>query len=250
MRKLAWALPLYSRDRADRAVSEDRAVRRLVETWEGENFTFFTSGSGLLDREHTAAVDMLYALTNCTSETGTRRMDRMRELAMKAMKKSGNRFYDNMQKMTHAHLKLKDTVSLDCDDNHVQELQDIMIWEHIELYFRFYAKEIEKPKKRSKRTTNYDIVQTLIKDKHVKFILDTIFLHFYIEACYEEVERRIESAEASEYWDDDSNQSRVEEWTHRYEMMDFAMESWEEGCDYAINNWTDLDQHEFMEIEH
>ena len=27
------------------------------------------------------------------------------------------------------------------------------------------------------------------------------------------------------------------------------MESWEEGCDYAINNWTDLDQHEFMEIE-
>ena len=60
---------------------------------------------------------------------------------------------------------------------------------------------------------------------------------------------RIESAEASEYWDDDSNQSRVEEWTHRYEMMDFAMESWEEGCDYAINNWTDLDQHEFMEIE-
>ena len=59
----------------------------------------------------------------------------------------------------------------------------------------------------------------------------------------------IESAEASEYWDDDSNQSRVEEWTHRYEMMDFAMQSWEEGCDYAINNWTDLDQHEFMEIE-
>ena len=176
-------------------------------------------------------------------------MDRMRELAMKAMKKSGNRFYDNMQKMTHAHLKLKDTVSLDCEDEHVQELQDSMIWEHIELYFRFYAKEIEKPKKRSKRTTNYDIVQTLIKDKHVKLILDSIFLHFYTEACYEEVERRIESAEASEYWDDDSNQSRVEEWTHRYEMMDFAMESWEEACDYAINNWTDLDQHEFMEIE-
>ena len=36
----------------------------------------------------------------------------MRELAIKAMKKSGNRFYDNMQKMTHAHLKLKDTISL------------------------------------------------------------------------------------------------------------------------------------------
>ena len=57
-----------------------------------------------------------------------------------------------------------------------QELQDSMIWEHIELYFRFYAKEIEKPKKRSKRTTNYAIVQTLIKDDHVKLILDTIFL--------------------------------------------------------------------------
>ena len=70
-----------------------------------------------------------------------------------------------------------------------------------------------------------------------------------LEACYEEVERRIESAEASEYWDDELNQSRVEEWTHRYEMMDFAMESWEEACDYAINNWTDLNQHEFMEIE-
>ena len=130
-----------------------------------------------------------------------------------------------------------------------QELQDSMIWEHIELYFRFYAKEIEKPKKRSKRTTNYAIVQTLIKDDHVKLILDTIFLHFYIEACYEEVERRIESAEASEYWDDELNQSRVEEWTHRYKMMDFDMASCEEACDYAINNWTDLDQHEFMEIE-
>ena len=80
-------------------------------------------------------------------------------------------------------------------------------------------------KPRRKRTTNYDIVQTFIKDDHVKFILDTIFLHFYIEACYEEVERRIESAEASEYWDDVSNQSRVEEWTHCYEMMDFAMQS-------------------------
>ena len=113
----------------------------------------------------------------------------------------------------------------------------------------FHRTKHPPTKKRSKRTTNYDIVQTFIKDDHVKFILDTIFLHFYIEACYEEVERRIESAEASEYWDDDSNQSCVEEWTHRYEMMDFAMESWEEACDYAINNWTDLDQHEFMEIE-
>ena len=32
-------------------------------------------------------------------------------------------------------------------------------------------------------------------------------------------------------------------------MMDSAMASWEEASDYAINNWTDLDQHEFMEIE-
>ena len=31
--------------------------------------------------------------------------------------------------------------------------------------------------------------------------------------------------------------------------LDFAMESWEAACDYAINNWTDFDQHEFMEIE-
>ena len=79
-------------------------------------------------------------------------------------------------------------------------------------------------------------------------VLDTIFLHLYIEACGEEVERRIESAEASEYWNDDSNQSRVEEWTLRYEEIDSAILSWEEASDYAINNWTDLDQHEFMEI--
>ena len=32
-------------------------------------------------------------------------------------------------------------------------------------------------------------------------------------------------------------------------MIDFAMASWEEACDYAIKNWTDLDQHEFMEID-
>ena len=50
------------------------------------------------------------------------------------------------------HLKFKDTVSLDCEDKHVQELQDVIIREYIELYFRFYLCQLTVPTKQGDRS--------------------------------------------------------------------------------------------------
>ena len=42
--------------------------------------------------------------------------------------------------------------SLDCEDRHVQELQDVIIREYIELYFRFYLCQLTVPNKQGDRS--------------------------------------------------------------------------------------------------
>lgn len=177
--------------------------------------------------------------------------DQLMGLARAAINKSGNLFWKTLTTRTEKILNFSgDAIVLqDFDDE-----EDVCTSDNLILLARYYAGEISKPKKRSRRRTLYDLVMDIISNAAASKALDVIFLAAYMEVAQEECEARASKAEetmpfwAQEYADEDP----AEMWTHRAEAIDIAKESWENAAQFAKEKDWDAfaaSLSELMEIE-
>ena len=161
-------------------------------------------------------------------------------LAQKAIKHSGNRFWSAVVKHTTA--LLEDIVaepSVGTED--FESADGVCTSDNLLLLARYYAGEIQKPKKKRMRTaeTNWDKVQKILSNRPARIALTSIFLAIYMEAAMEECEVRSAKAEAAEHWSNDyAEVDRAEMWTTRQEAIDLVKSSWEECAEAAMTkNW-------------
>lgn len=153
--------------------------------------------------------------------------------AQQTVKNSGTRFWGAVIKRTRAFLEdIVADPSLGAED--FEAAEDVCTSDHLLLLARHFGGEIQKPKKKRKRETNWDKVQKILANRPARIILTSIFLSTYLEVAMEECEDRAVKAEDSEHWSNDySDVDRMEMWQTRHETIDVIKSSWEEAAEAA-----------------
>ena len=159
--------------------------------------------------------------------------DRVQELAVRAMKKSGNQFFQTLQKRVTAYIELLVAESVDADA--MDDAKDQCTPENVVLLARHYAGDIAQPKKRKRGVpTNAEKVKTLLSKAPVRLVLEVIVLSAHLEAAQNECNQREANAGESEHWARDyADMDPADMWAQRNEAIDLVKSSWDEAAEAA-----------------
>lgn len=163
--------------------------------------------------------------------------NRLSELARKTLDKSGDLFYQAVVSRTNDFLE---RTALKAED--FQAAESMCTSDNLILLSRYYAGEIIKPKKRTRRHTLYDQVMQILygSDDAVVQTLNIIFLAALVEEAHDECETRA----SEEFWaqlDAYENPADADMWTRRADAMFLAMESWDTAAEAAKEkDWKSL----------
>lgn len=157
--------------------------------------------------------------------------NRLSELARKTLDKSGDLFYQAVVSRTNDFLE---RTTLKAED--FQAAESMCTSDNLILLSRYYAGEIIRPKKQTRRHTLFNqVMEILYSDDAVVQTLNIIFLAALVEEAHDECETR-----ASKF-DADENPADADMWTGRADAMFLAMESWDTAAEAAKEkDWKSL----------
>jgi hypothetical protein len=162
--------------------------------------------------------------------------NRLSELARKTLDKSGDLFYQAVVSRTNDFLE---RTALKAED--FQAAESMCTSDNLILLSRYYAGEIIRPKKQTRRHTLFNqVMEILYSDDAVVQTLNIIFLAALVEEAHDECETRA----SEEFWakfDADENPADADMWTRRADAMFLAMESWDTAAEAAKEkDWKSL----------
>ena len=156
--------------------------------------------------------------------------DRVKELAVKAVKRSNNQFFGTVQRKTAAFIDAVTKESV--DEEALEDVADVLTPENLVLVARLHAGEILKSKRKRGPETLHDKATKLLKKDAVRQVFDVIFLTALLTAAQEECEtRELEAEEKEDFWADDL--AEPVDWSTRAEAIDTVKGSWEEASEAA-----------------
>lgn len=157
--------------------------------------------------------------------------DQVMELARAAINKSGNQFFQTLITRTQKILNATDLNAVE----DFEQTETLYTSDNLLLLGRYYAGEISKPKKRSRRRTLHDQVMDILANDAAATALNVIFLAACMEAAQDECELRAAKADQTmPFWAlDYAEEDPVDMWTRRAEAIDIAKESWESAAHLA-----------------
>lgn len=162
------------------------------------------------------------------------------DLADKAMKKSGDQFFQVLQRRIAKHLEGDDPNAED-----FEAAQHLITPEALKLLARWYAGDIEKPKKRSRSgaITNYGKLKPILEHTVAKKVLDTILLAELLDKALDECGKRSAAAAESEHWTRDvADVDPADMWSSRADAIDEILGPWQEAAEAAKKfDWEELE---------
>ena len=161
--------------------------------------------------------------------------DEVVQMARKTIQKSGNRFFQAVLSRTNEFIESTLASTLEAED--FESATSMCTSDNLILLSRYYAGEISKPKKRSRRHTLYDQVKEILSNSAAAKALNVIFLAAYLDAAQDECEARAcHAEEAEEFWAQSyAEEDPVDMWNRRSEAIDLAKESWDNAADAAMS---------------
>ena len=143
----------------------------------------------------------------------------LKEKACKVFSKSGDRFFNEFQKM-HYQLCIQPVSMLKelyLDTDHIRE-------DEILLVLRLWAGEIKKPKgnKRKRSSLYQDAMDISLKSSIAMTACKAVCLSLASNWVMDECEKRASLAAASTHWDEEANMERCNMWEGRIEAMSYT----------------------------
>ena len=160
-------------------------------------------------------------------------IERVNELARAAVNKSGNHFFHSLLFRTNKILGSTETNVKE----EFEQAEAVCTSDNLILLARYYAGEISRPRRRSRRLTLYDQVMDILDNDAASKVLNVIFLSGYMQAAQEECEDRAERAgQAEPFWAQDyADEDPVDMWDRRNQAIELAKDSWDNAAQAAMD---------------
>jgi len=158
-------------------------------------------------------------------------IERVNELARAAVKKSGNYFFHSLLFRTNKILGSTETNV----EEEFEQAEALCTSDNLILLARYYAGEISRPRRRSRRRTLYDQVMDILDNDAASKVLNVIFLSGYMQAAQEECEDRAERAGNAEPFWAQVDEDPVDMWDRRNQAIELAKDSWDNAAQAAMD---------------
>ena len=158
-------------------------------------------------------------------------IERVNELARAAVKKSGNYFFHSLLFRTNKILVSTETNV----EEKFEQAEAVCTSDNLILLARYYAGEISRPRRRSRRRTLYDQVMDILDNDAASKVLNVIFLSGYMQAAQEECEDRAERAGNAEPFWAQVDEDPVDMWDRRNQAIELAKDSWDNAAQAAMD---------------